>query len=154
MTTPSDAGYSNTEYSNSDYRQDTQEDRSSASIGELFADVSKDITLLLRQEVELAKAEVRQSATRAGKGAGMLGGAGFAGYLAVLLLSIALWWALGNAIGRGWSALVVAVLWAVVAAVLAAMGRKNLNAVQGIPRTADTVKKIPDAVKGNEEAVR
>lgn len=149
MSTSSDAGYPGTAY-----QQDPQDDRSSASIGELFADVSKDITLLLRQEVELAKAEVRQSATRAGKGAGMLGGAGFAGYMTALFLSIALWWALGNAIGRGWSALVVAAIWAVVAAVLAAMGRKNLKEVQGIPRTADTVKKIPDAVKGNEEAVR
>jgi hypothetical protein len=84
----------------------------------------------------------------------MLGGAGFAGYLAVLFLSVAAWWALGNAIGRGWSGLVVAVVWALIAAVLAAMGRKNLNAVRGVPRTVDSVKKIPDAVKGNEEAVR
>jgi hypothetical protein len=124
------------------------------SIGELFADVSKDLSLLLRQEVELAKAEAKQSATRAGKGAGMLGGAGYAGHLAVLFLSVAVWWALGDVTGRGWSALIVAVFWLVVAAVLAAMGRANLKAVQGMPRTAGTVKKIPDAVKGNEEAVR
>ena len=45
----------------------------------------------------------------------MFGGAAFAGYMGILFLSIALWWALGNAIGHGWSALVVAVLWLVVA---------------------------------------
>jgi ABC-type transport system involved in cytochrome bd biosynthesis fused ATPase/permease subunit len=130
------------------------DDRASASVGELFADVSRDITLLLRQEVELAKAEVRQSVSRAGRGAGMLGGAGFAGYLALVFVSVALWWGLGNAIGRGWSGLVVAALWAIVAAVLAAVGRSNLRAVQGIPRTVDSAKRIPDAIKGNEEAAR
>lgn len=136
------------------FQPDGTQDRSTASVGELFADVSKDITVLLRQEVELAKAEVRQSVSRAGKGAGMLGGAGFAGYLAVLFVSLAAWWALGNATGRGWSGLIVAAVWALVAAVLAAVGRKNLAAVQGVPRTVDSVKKIPDAVKGNEEDVR
>lgn len=127
---------------------------SSESIGDLFADVSRDLTLLLRQEVELAKAEAKQSATRAAKGAGMLGGAGYTAHLAILFLSVAAWWGLGNAIGRGWSALVLAVVWAVVAGVLASLGRSNLKSVQGLPRTADTAKKIPQAVKGNEEAAR
>jgi len=46
---------------------------------------------------------------------------------------------------------VVAVLWAIVAGVLAALGRKNLQKIKGLPQTTDTVKKIPDALKGNEE---
>ena len=161
MTTPSDAGYTPGQYSadrdaSGDYvgGATAARDPSSQSIGELFADISRDLTLLLRQEVELAKAEAKQSVTRAGRGAGMLGGAGYAGHLAILFLSIAVWWALGNGIGRGWSALVVAVIWLIVAAVLAAMGRANLKAVQGLPRTANTVGKIPNAVKGNEEATR
>ena len=57
----------------------------------------------MRQEVELAKAELRESATRAGKGAGMFGGAGLAGYFVLLFLSIAVWWGLGDHLGRGWS---------------------------------------------------
>ena len=74
--------------------------------------------------------------------------------MGILFLSIALWWALGNAIGRGWSALVVAVLWLVVAGVLALLGRKEISSIRGLQRTTETVQKIPNAVKGNEEQNR
>jgi hypothetical protein len=123
------------------------------SIGELLADVSQDVTTLLRQEVELAKAEVRQSATRATKGAGMFAGAGVSGHMVLLFVSIAVWWGLGNSIGHGWSAIVVAAIWLVIGAVLAAVGRGEMKAIKGVPLTADTVKKIPNAVKGNEETL-
>ena len=66
-----------------------QEHEDPGSLGEIIGDISDGLSTLFRQEVELAKAEVRQEATKAGKAAGMLGGAGFAGYLAVLLLSFA-----------------------------------------------------------------
>jgi hypothetical protein len=124
--------------------------QSRPSIGDLLSDVSQDVTLLMRQEVELAKAEIKQSATRAGKGAGMLGAAGVSAHFAVLFLSIAGWWALGDAIGRGWSGLVVALIWLLIAAALALTGRKEIKTVTGLPKTAETVKRIPDAVKGNE----
>jgi len=120
------------------------------SLGDLISEVTTDLSTLMRQELELAKAEVQQSAARAGKGAGMLGGAGVAGYFVLLFLSIALWWAIGSATGLGWSALIVAVLWGIIGAVLYTMGRSSLKSVRGIPKTADTVKKIPDALKGNE----
>ncbi len=94
-------------------------DVSDRSVGELISEVTTDLTTLMRQELELAKAELKQEATSAGKAAGMLGAAGFAGYMVVLFLSIALWWALANGMDEGWAALIVAVLWAVVAAVLA-----------------------------------
>jgi hypothetical protein len=71
--------------------------------------------------------------------------------MVLLFLSVALWWALGAVMGRGWSAVVVAVLWAIVAAVLAARGRKELRTVEGMPETTDTLKKIPNAVRGHEE---
>jgi hypothetical protein len=123
-----------------------------SSIGALIGDVADDLSTLLRQEVALAKAEARESATRAGKGAGLLGGAGAAAFYDVLFLSIALWWALGDLIDSlGWSAVIVAVLWAVVAAVLASMGRKKLKEVQGMSRTVETAKQVPDALKGNED---
>lgn len=125
-----------------------------ASVGELLGEVAADLSTLVRQEIELAKAEVTQSAGRAGKGAGMLAGAGVAGLLALSFLSVASWWALGNSIGRGWSALVVMLIWAIAGAVLASAGRKALQTVGGIPQTTSTVKKIPDAVKGNEGANR
>jgi hypothetical protein len=125
--------------------------RDERSVGELVSEVSRDLSTLIRQEVELAKAEATQSAKRAGKGAGMFGGAGVAGHMVLLFLSLALWWALGTLMGGGWSALIVAVLWAVVAAVLAARGRSEIKAVEGLPQTADSVKKIPDALRGHEE---
>jgi len=124
------------------------------SLGELVGEITSDLSTLMRQEVELAKAELTQSAKRAGKGAGMFAGAGVAGHFVLLFLSIALWWALGNAIGHGWSALIVAVLWGIVAAVLALRGKKEFAQIQGMDRTADTVKKIPNAIKGNEEENR
>ena len=120
------------------------------SVGELFSEVAEDLSTLMHHEVELAKAELRQSATRAGKGAGLLAGAGFGGYMVLLFSSIAAWWGIGDAIGHGWSALIVAVVWLIVAAVLGAMGRREISAVPGVPQTAQTVKKIPDAVRGNE----
>jgi len=62
------------------------------SVGALISDVTSDLSTLMRQELELAKAEVKQEAVKAGRAAGMLGGAGFAGYMVALFLSIALWW--------------------------------------------------------------
>jgi hypothetical protein len=120
------------------------------SAGELLSDVAADVSTLMRQEVELAKAELRQSATRAGKGAGMLAGAGISGYMVLLFVSVAAWWGIGDATGLGWSALIVAAIWLMIAAVLGLMGRREINAVSGIPQTAQTVKKIPNAVRGNE----
>lgn len=123
----------------------------STSLGELLSEVTSDLSTLMRQELELAKAELKQSATRAGRGAGMLGGAGYAALMAVFFLSVALWWALGYLTGLGWSAVIVAVIWAIIAAVLFVTGRKQLKSVEGAPRTVESIKRIPDAVKRNEE---
>ena len=123
-------------------------------LGELLSDLTRDVSTLMRQEVELAKVELKESATKAGKGAGMMAGAAWAGHLTVLFLSLALWWALGQLIGLGWSAVVVAVIWGIVAAVLATMGRKELNAIKGMPRTTETVKEIPPTFKPNTEETR
>src|ERR1700710_2156223 len=106
-------------------------DRRDESVGELIADISRDFSTLIRQEVELAKAEVKESATKAGKGAGMFAGAGLGGHMVLLFLSIALWWGLGDATGHAISALIVAVVWGVIAAVLAVMARKELKTMTG-----------------------
>jgi hypothetical protein len=128
--------------------------REERSIGELMGDVSRDLSLLLRQEVDLAKAELKESSTRIGKGSGLLAGAGVAGFLALLFVSIALWWGLGLLMGNAWSGVVVAAIWAIVAGVLVASGRAELARVRGLPTTAETVSKIPNALKGNEEENR
>lgn len=123
----------------------------STSLGDLLGEVTADLSTLMRQELELAKAELRESAKRAGRGAGMLGGAGYSALMAIFFLSIALWWALGHVMDLGWSAVIVAVIWGVIALALFLTGRKQLKSVEGAPQTVDSLKRIPDAVKRNEE---
>ena len=122
------------------------------SIGEIISDISADLATLIHQELELAKAEATQAATTAGKGVGMLGGAGVAGHMMLLFLSIAAWFAIAELVESfGWSAVIVAVIWAIIAAVLAVMGRNRMKTIKGLPRTVETVKQVPDALKGNED---
>ena len=121
------------------------------SLGERLGNVTRDLSTLMQQEVALAKAEVKQSSSQLGKGIGLLVGAGIGAFFVLLFLSISLWWAIGNATGRGWAALIVAVVWAIIAAILLSVGRKELKRVRGLPTTADTLGKIPNAVKGKEE---
>jgi hypothetical protein len=123
----------------------------STSLGDLLGDVTRDLSTLMRQEIELAKAELKQSGTKAGKGGGMLAGAGVAGHFVLLFLSIALWYALGTLMGLGWSAVVVAIIWGIIAAVLASMGRKELKKIQGMPQTVETIQEIPPTLKPNED---
>ncbi|MGD8194572.1 phage holin family protein [Herbiconiux sp. P18] len=129
----------------------SEQKAASTSLGDLLGEVTKDLSTLMRQELELAKAELKQSASRAGKGAGMLGGAAYAGSMTILFLSIALWWALGTLIGGGWSGVGVALLWAVVALILYVIGRRQLKEIDGAPKTVDSLKKIPETLKRNEE---
>jgi len=119
----------------------------STSLGDLIGGVSQDISKLFRQEVELAKAELTESAKRAGKGAGMFGGAGVTALFALLFLSIAAWWALGYLIGNAWSGVVIAVIYAIVALILFLRGRAAIKSVRGAPKTVDTLKKIPETLK-------
>ncbi|MFE9770360.1 phage holin family protein [Streptomyces sp. NPDC005931] len=111
------------------------------SMGELLSTVTADLQALFRQEVELAKAEIREEATRAGKAAGMYGGAGFAGYMVLLFLSLAAILGLSNVMDGGWAALIVTAVWAVVAAVLYQRGRAQMRTVSPKPeRTVETMK--------------
>jgi hypothetical protein len=121
-----------------------------ASLGELLGDVTRDLSTLMRQEVELAKAELKQSTSRAGKGAGMLAGAGIGGHFVLLFLSLALMWALGAIMALGWAALIVAVIWAIIAAILASTGRKELKQIKGLPQTGETLSEIPPTLKPGE----
>jgi hypothetical protein len=126
-------------------------DVENVSVGDLLGNVSRDLSTLVRQELALAKAELKVEAAKAGKGAGLLGGAGFAGYMVLLFASVALWWALANLMDHGLAALLVAVLWAVVGGVLYATGRRTLREINPQPeRTVDTLKQVPDALKGSD----
>ncbi|TDT33530.1 phage holin family protein [Naumannella halotolerans] len=121
------------------------------SVGEVMGDIAGDVSKLMRQEIALAKAEAQQSVTKVGKGVGMFVGAAIAGLLLLVFLSVSAWWGLGQFIGNQWSALIVALIWAVIAGVLALAGRAELQRIRGLSGTTETLSKIPNAVKGHEE---
>lgn len=122
------------------------------SVGDLIGEVTSDLSTLMRQEMALAKAEIKDEVTKTGKAAGMFGGAGFAGYMVALFVSIAAWWGLANVMDEAWAALIVAVVWAVIAALLFVIGRKQMRQVHPKPeRTVSTLKEVPDALKGHTE---
>jgi hypothetical protein len=123
-------------------------DTTGESLGDLVAELTGDLSKLMRQELELAKAEIRQEAVKAGKATGMLAAAGFAGYLTTVLLSLALVFALGAVMPLGWAALIVAVLWGIAGAVLYSTGRARLRTVNPTPeRTVETLKEDAEWAK-------
>lgn len=120
------------------------------SVGQLIGEVTKDLSTLMRQELELAKVEVKAEAKKAGQGAGMFGAAAFAGYMVLMFLSFALWWFLANVMDIGLAALIVAIIWGVVGAVAAVMGKKKFQSVNPKPeRTVETLQQVPSALKPN-----
>jgi hypothetical protein len=124
-------------------------DVGNASVGELLGEVTRDLSTLMRQELALAKAEVRQEAVKAGKAGGMLGGAGFAGYMVLLFASCAVWWGLATVLPIGTSAFLVAVIWAIAGGVLFVLGRKRMREINPKPeRTVETVSEVPGTLKG------
>lgn len=111
------------------------------SVGDIVGDIARDLSSLVRQELALAKTEVKTEATKAGKGAGLLGGAGVAGNLFLVFLSLFFVFLLGRVMDLDWASLIVAVVWAVIAAVLASAGRKQLKQVDpSLEATTQTLK--------------
>ena len=116
-------------------------ERDDRSTGRLLSEITHDLQTLFRQEVALAKTELREEVGKSTKSAGMLGGAGFAAYMVTVLLSFAAVFGLGALIGLGWSALIVAAVWAVIGAVLYLVGRSRMRTVSVKPeRTIDSLK--------------
>ena len=110
-------------------------------IGDLVKDLAGQTSTLIRQEIELAQAELSQKGKQAGKGAGMLVGAAVAGLLALGAVTAALITLLDDVMATPLAALIVTVLWAVVALVLASAGRKSLQqATPPVPQIVETVK--------------
>jgi hypothetical protein len=111
------------------------------SLGQLVGEIGEDLSKLMRQELVLAKAEIREEATKAGKAGGMLGGAGLAGYTAALFGTLAAVFGLSHVMDPGWAALIVTVIWAVIGAVLFVTGRSRLRQVSPKPeQTVETLK--------------
>ena len=129
---------------NRDERPDVHE----LSVGQLVSQLSADSSRLFKAELELAKAELKEEIQAAGRGAGMLTGAGIGALYLLGFLSLALMFGLGTVMGLGWAALIVAAVWGIAAAVLAATGRSAFKQVKpGIPETVESVKEDARWVK-------
>lgn len=118
----------------------TQPRRPDASLGELFGEMTHDITTLFRKEIELAKLEMREEITRTARGGGMFAGAAVAGWLALLFLSLALAWLLDQAMNRALAFAIVGVLWVIIGAVLATRAKREIKNVKPLPQTVETLK--------------
>lgn len=112
------------------------------SLGELLKQLSEETTRLVHQELELAKAELAQKGRQAGLGAGLFGAAGVIGFLALAALTTCIILLLDAAMPAWLAALIVAAVYAAVAAVLAMRGRAKVKqATPPVPeQTVETVK--------------
>lgn len=112
------------------------------SVGSLVGRLTGDLSKLMRQELDLAKAELRAEATKAAKAGGLLGAAGFAALMVAIFASITLMWALGSSMALHWAALIVTLLWALLGAILFVVGRGKLSEVN--PKPEQTVQSLKE----------
>lgn len=121
------------------------------SVGQLLGDATKDLQALARKEFALAKAETKeelQNSVAAGKSFGV---AGLMGYLALVMLSFAAAWALAAIIPTGWAFFAVGVVFALVAAVMALRGRRELRKFDAVPEeTVETLKEDVEWLKSRK----
>jgi uncharacterized membrane protein YqjE len=111
------------------------------SMGELLSEMTSEVSQLFRAEIELAKTEAKEEAQKAARAGAMFGAGGFAGYLAIIMLSFAAAWALTAVIPDGLAFLVVGVVYAAVAAVLFLLGRSRMQEFNPVPQeTVETLK--------------
>ena len=118
------------------------------SLSELVSEVTGEIATLFRQEVELARVETSEQVSRAAKAGGMLGAAAVIGFLDLILFSFAAAWALSEVVPEGVAFLIVAVVFAIVAGVLAMAGKKRIANINPVPnQTVQTVKEDVQVAK-------
>jgi hypothetical protein len=110
-------------------------------IGALFGELTAEARLLVRQEVELAKAEIKESTQHAtGVGAGF-GAAALVGYLALAILAVAAALGLAELMPAGFAFLIVGLVLALGAGIAFMVGKKNLKALSPVPhKTIETLK--------------
>jgi hypothetical protein len=123
--------------------------RDERSLGDLFSDLSRETTTLVRQEVQLAKAELTQSATEAARGIGMLLAGGAVAYAGLLFLLLAIVFGLIQAGWDAWlSALVVGLVVVAIGAILVLRARESLKPANLAPRrTVETLKEDQEWAK-------
>lgn len=110
-------------------------DAAAMSTGQLVASIKEDLSSLVRGEIELAKAELRESAVRAGVGGALVGVAGYVAMLATVLISVAAAYGLtGLGLHPGWAFLIVGGAYLIVAAALLLIARNRFRGIRGPER--------------------
>jgi len=138
-----------TDGSHSMHGMQTQTD--DRSLSQLLAEMTSELSTLMRKEVELAKAETKEEVGKASKAAAMFGGTAVTGFMALLLISFAAAWGLAEIIEPGWAFLVVGLIYAVVAAVLLSQGKKKMQQVNPVPEnTVETLKEDVEWAKARK----
>ena len=117
------------------------------SMKDLIADLTSEVRTLLQKEVELAKIEVQEQASRAAKAGAMFGGGAGAGYFALLLVSLAAAFGLAELMPTWLGFLAVGLVYGVVAAVLFARGRRQAAAIKPPTQTVQTLKQDVQVAK-------
>src|SRR5690349_16659362 len=125
-------------------------------IGDLVKQLAEQTSTLVRQEVDLAKAEVAQKGQQAGKGAGLIGAAAVIGLLAAGALTAFLIMLLDGALANWLAALVVAVVFGAIAGILALQGRNRIRAATPAKpeQTVETVKEDVEWAKTRAASAR
>ena len=135
-------------HSPSDFEPGDPRNEEQQSLGTLFSDLTQNVSVLVRQEIELAKTELKESASNAGQGAGMFAGAGIAAHFVLLFLSLAAWVGVAQWLGYGWAALIIAAIWAIMTPCSNGSspgGGSNSTAITSRPWSFPTPRKAPMA---------
>jgi uncharacterized membrane protein YqjE len=115
-------------------------------IGELLKQLASETTTLVRQELELAKAEMREKAGKAGPGFGMIGAAGGVALLALGALTTFFVLALNGALPNWLAALIVAIVYGAIAALLYMRGKEKVDDA-GSPAPRQTIESVKEDVE-------
>ena len=120
-------------------------------LGELFSEMTRKLQFLFSKEVELAKLELQDQASRAGKAGALFGGMGVVALLGAILLSFALAYGITELVDSLWLGfLIVGVLYMAVAGVLFMQGRKKISDFKPVPnQTVETLKQDVEAAKAS-----
>lgn len=118
----------------------TEPKRPEMTLGELFGELTDELTTLFRKEVQLARTEATEEVGRMGRVGGMFGTAGIAGLMALSMLSMALAWLLDQAMNRALAFAIVGAAWAIAGAVLIARARREAKDIDVLPVTKQTLK--------------
>jgi uncharacterized membrane protein YqjE len=123
-----------------DDREPYPVDEPDTSLGELAGRLTGEMGALLTDHLQLARVEIIEDLKKAGRGVGFLGAGAMAGWLAALLLSMAAAWGLADFVDTWLAFLIVGAVWAIVAAVTATSGKKQLEDVDPVP--AETMNEL------------